>query len=68
MRLVITALVAAIGGFLLAYIIFSGGMNMGNDMGGMDGMEVEAPSVPAVKGYAEGEAIAFIIPRYRIRK
>jgi hypothetical protein len=60
MRLVITALVAAIGGFLLAYIIFSGGMNMGSGMGGMDGMEMEAPPVPAVKGYAEGEAIAFI--------
>jgi hypothetical protein len=60
MRLVITVLVSAIGGFLLAYIIFSGGMNMGSDMGGMDGMEVAAPPVPAVKGYTEGEAIAFI--------
>jgi hypothetical protein len=60
MRLVITALVAAVTGFLLAYLIFSGGMNMGNDMGGMDGMEVDAPPVPAVKGYTEGEEMAFI--------
>jgi hypothetical protein len=59
-RTIVTALAGAVGGFLLAYLLLSGGMNMDNSMGGMDGMEVEAPPVPAVKGYAEGEAIAFI--------
>lgn len=56
---ILAIIVGALGGFLLAYVLFSGAASMDD---GMEGMEVDAPPIPAVGGFAEGEEIAFIHP------
>jgi hypothetical protein len=55
---ILAIIVGGIGGFILAYVLFSGAATM-DDMGEM---EVAAPRIPAVGGFAEGQEIAFIHP------
>lgn len=68
-NLIVTGLVATImAGFILAYVsltgvraqIDMGGMPSVGEDAGMGAMVADAPIVPPVKGYAEGEEIRFI--------
>jgi hypothetical protein len=60
-NLIVTVLVAVLmAGFVLAYTLLTPARaQMGEDANGM-GMGADAPVVPAVRGYAEGDEILFL--------